>query len=64
MTKFKVGDKIIYRLPMYDSDLLHFGTILKVFKNSKVRITYNTWIGAKRTHNVEPNTLELSKNQK
>ena len=54
---FKVGDKIIHRMEMFESMLSHQGTILRMFKNGKVRITFKTWTGAVNTINVEAETL-------
>jgi hypothetical protein len=58
-TKFKVGDKVTYKIPMYDSYIHCGGKITKLFKNGKVRIEYYTWTGALCKSNVEANEITL-----
>ncbi len=60
-SKFKVGDKVLHRMEMFDSFITHHATILRLFKNGKVRITFKTWTGAVNKINVEAKELKHAK---
>lgn len=56
--KLKVGDKVNYKIEMFESFLHHKATITKVFKNGKVQLEFRTWIGIVNKCNVYASELE------
>jgi hypothetical protein len=58
-TKFKIGDIVIYKIPMYESFLYQKATITKVFKNEKVKLEFRTLSGSLCKSTVEASELEL-----
>lgn len=57
--KLKVGDRVNYKVEMYESFLHHKATITKVFKNGKVQLEFRTWTGILNVCNVNASELEL-----
>ena len=57
--KLKVGDRVNYKVEMFESFLHHKATITKVFKNGKVKLEFRTWSGILNKCNVYGSELEL-----